>query len=164
MGSILRCNHSSSNRCARLSHHHPVRNQIPSQRPMENRVRLGTRAIQRIRHANWNHRARGQSPRLYHRRGRRRGGSDHLHRIGAGAAAAGGGGGGGGAACATSLCRRSFTGGGGATFAARAGATTRLLTTVLTPSIDALSADASARDASLSTLPFSVATPLATLT
>ena len=49
-------------------------------------------------------------------------------------------------------------------FAALAGATTRLLTTVLTPSTEALSAAASAREASLSTLPFRVATPLATLT
>src|ERR1700678_4069198 len=66
----------------------------------------------------------------------------------------GGGGGGGGAACATSLCRR----GSGAAFATLAGVTTRLLTTVRTPSIDALSAAARAREASLSTLPSSVAT------
>ena len=44
------------------------------------------------------------------------------------------------------------------------GATTRLLTTVRTPSIVALSAAAKAREASLSTLPSRVATPLATLT
>ena len=48
---------------------------------MENRVRLGGRAIQRIRHANRNHRARRQSHRLHHRRGRRRRRRHHLHRL-----------------------------------------------------------------------------------
>src|ERR1700677_5100052 len=75
-------------------------------------------------------------------------------------AGGGGGGGGGGAASATSLCRF----GAGAGFAAFTGATTRLLTTVRTPSIEALSAAARAREASLSTLPSRVATPLATFT
>src|SRR6202167_1994887 len=72
----------------------------------------------------------------------------------------GGGGGGGGAASAISLCRF----GTGAAFAALAGATTRLLTTVRTPSTVALSAAARAREALLSTFPSRVATPLATLT
>src|ERR1700733_15337593 len=76
------------------------------------------------------------------------------------AGAAAGGGGGGGAASATSFCRLGARAG----FAALTGATTRLLTTVRTPSIEALSADARAREASLSTLPSSVATPLFTLT
>jgi hypothetical protein len=82
MRSIFSRNHASRHRGARLSHHHPVRDQIPSQRPMENRVRLGARAIQRIRHANRNHRTRRQSHRPHHRWGRRRRRSDHLHRLG----------------------------------------------------------------------------------
>src|ERR1700726_2583012 len=86
---------------------------------------------------------------------------------GEGAAAAGGGGGGGGGALSatTCLCRRAGFGvGGGAGLAAREGATTRLLMTVLTPSTEPLSAAARAREASLSTFPFKVATPLATVT
>src|ERR1700691_3964555 len=67
---------------------------------------------------------------------------------------------GGGAASPTSLCRF----GSRAAFAALAGATTRLLTTVRTPATDALSAAARAREALLSTFPSRVATPLATLT
>ena len=82
MGSIFRRNHPSGHRSARFRHHHPVRNQIPGQRPMKHRIRLGRSAIQRIRHANRNHRSRRNRHRLGHR-GRRRRGSrrHHLHRL-----------------------------------------------------------------------------------
>ena len=164
VGCILGRNHPSGHRSARFRDHHPVRNQIPCQRPMENRIRLGLSAIQRIRHANRNHRSRRNRHRLGHRRRRRRGGGGAPPAPAPEQEQAGGGGGGGGGvlSATTCLCRLRLWLRRRRWLSRPAGATTRLFTTVLTPSTEALSAAASAREASLSTLPFNVATPLAT--